>query len=286
MLTALTRPLVTAARLADVLAEGGRPPVLLDVRWDLAGGARRDLYERGHIPGASFVDLDNDLAGPPGPGGRHPLPGAAQFEAAMRRAGVRAGGDVVVYDAASSTAAARAWWLLRFFGHAAVSVLDGGLAAWTGVSGRLESVPARPASPATEEGDFLARPGAMPVLDAHGAADLAASGVLLDARAPERFRGETEPVDPVAGHIPGARNRPTLENVGADGRFLAAERLRDGFGAAGVLDGTPVGAYCGSGVTAAHEVLALEVAGLPAALYPGSWSEWITDPQRPVATGA
>ncbi|MGB9183439.1 MAG: sulfurtransferase [Solirubrobacteraceae bacterium] len=288
MVIALTRPLVTAARLAEALAEGERPPVLLDVRWDLAGGARRDLYEQGHIPGASFVDLDTDLAGPPGPGGRHPLPGAAQFEAAMRRAGVRAGSEVVVYDAANSTAAARGWWLLRFFGHDAVSVLDGGLAAWTSASGRLERGPARPAGPAgpaAEDSDFLARPGAMPVLDARGAAELAASGVLLDARAPERFRGETEPVDPVAGHIPGALNRPTLENVGADGHFLAAEALRDEFGAAGVLDRGPVGAYCGSGVTAAHEVLALEVAGLSAALYPGSWSEWITDPQRPVATG-
>jgi thiosulfate/3-mercaptopyruvate sulfurtransferase len=283
MTSAMTRPLVTAARLADVLAAGAKAPVLLDVRWDLAAGPRRDLYEQGHIPGASFVDLDTDLAGPPGARGRHPLPGAAQFEAAMRRAGVRAGGDVVVYDAATSTAAARAWWLLRFFGHAAVSVLDGGLTAWTSTSGRLETGPVRPAP---EESDFLARPGAMPVLDAHGAAELAANGVLLDARVPERFRGETEPVDPVAGHIPGARNRPTLENVGADGRFLAAERLRDGFGAAGVLDGTAVGAYCGSGVTAAHEVLALEVAGVAAALYPGSWSEWITDPRRPVATDA
>jgi thiosulfate/3-mercaptopyruvate sulfurtransferase len=286
MTTALTRPLVTAARLADVLAAGGQAPVLLDVRWDLAAGARRDLFEQGHIPGASFVDLDTDLAGPPGAGGRHPLPASAQFEVAMRRAGVRADGDVVVYDAATSTAAARAWWLLRFFGHGAVSVLDGGLAAWTSVSGRLEMSPARPARPAPREGDFLARPGAMPVLDAQRAAELAASGALLDARVPERFRGETEAVDPVAGHIPGALNRPTLENVSADGRFLAAERLRDGFGAAGVVDGAAVGVYCGSGVTAAHEVLALEVAGLSAALYPGSWSEWITDPQRPVATGA
>lgn len=283
MTTSLTRPLVRAARLADILASRAQPPVLLDVRWDLAAGARRDLYEQGHIPGASFVDLDAELAGPPGLGGRHPLPGATQFEMAMRRAGVRAGGDVVVYDAASSTAAARAWWLLRFFGHAAVSVLDGGLAAWRSACGGLEIGPR--AGPAPEGGDFLARPGAMPVLDAHGAAELAAGGVLLDARVPERFRGDREPVDPVAGHIPGARNRPTLENVGADGCFLNAQRLREGFVAAGVLDGTAVGAYCGSGVTAAHEVLALELAGFTTALYPGSWSEWITDPERPVATG-
>ncbi len=200
----------------------------------------------------------------------------------MRRAGVRAGGDVVVYDAATSTAAARAWWLLRYFGHPRVSVLDGGLAAWSSASRGSDT---GPAGPAPAPGDFLARPGAMPVLDARSAQALAANGVLLDARAPERFRGESEPVDSVAGHIPGARNRPTLENMDADGHFLSAERLRDGFGAAGVLDGTAVGAYCGSGVTAAHEVLALAVADVAAALYPGSWSEWITDPQRPVATG-
>lgn len=287
MTTALTRPLVTAARLADVLTAGANPPVLLDVRWDLAAGARRDLYAQGHIPGAAFVDLETDLAAPPGAGGRHPLPGGAPFEAAMRRAGVRAEGDVVVYDAATSTAAARAWWLLRYFGHATVSVLDGGLAAWISAGGRLDMSSTHPAGCAPQgDGDFLVRPGAMPVLDAHGAAALAVTGVLLDARAPERFRGETEPLDPVAGHIPGARNHPTTENLDADGRFLAPGRLRDGFGAAGVHDATSVGAYCGSGVTAAHEVLALELAGFAAALYPGSWSEWVTDPQRPVATGA
>ncbi|MGH2866746.1 MAG: sulfurtransferase [Solirubrobacteraceae bacterium] len=282
MATALTRPLVSAPRLADVLGEAGEPPVLLDVRWDLAAGARRDLFEQGHIPGAAFVDLDADLAGPPGAGGRHPLPSAARFEGAMRRAGVRAEGEVVVYDAATSTAAARAWWLLRYCGHASVSVLDGGLAAWTGRGGRLET---GPGSAAPEGGDFIARPGAMPVLDSGGAAALAVTGVLLDARAPERFRGETEPVDPVAGHIPGARNCPTTENLDADGRFLAGGRLRDGFGVAGVVAGTAIGAYCGSGVTAAHAVLALELAGFTAALYPGSWSEWISDPQRAVATG-
>jgi thiosulfate/3-mercaptopyruvate sulfurtransferase len=255
-------------------------PALLDVRWSLGGPPGRAEYERGHIPGAVFVDLDAELAAPPGPGGRHPLPDRAAFEAAMRRAGVRSDRPVVVYDDSGSAGAARAWWLLRYFGHPDVRVLDGGLAAWV-ASGRPLSIDA----PVPEPGDFDARPGGMPVVDAAGAASLAEWGVLLDARAPERFRGEREPIDPVAGHIPGAVNAPSADNVGADGRFLAAAALRDRFAAAGVREGIDVGAYCGSGVTAAHEVLALELAGFRAALYPGSWSEWITDPDRPVAGG-
>ena len=253
---------------------------MLDVRWELGGPPGRSEYERGHIPGAVFVDLDTELAAPPGPRGRHPLPDAAAFTASMRAAGVSTDRPVVVYDAASSIAAARAWWLLRYFGHQDVSVLDGGLAAWV-AGGRAVSTE----TPVVEPGDFEARPGAMVVVDAAGAAELARRGLLLDARAPERFRGEQEPVDPVAGHIPGARNRPSSANVGEDGRFLAPAALRDAFERAGVRDSEEVGAYCGSGVSAAHEVLALELAGFHAALYPGSWSEWITDPSRPVATG-
>jgi thiosulfate/3-mercaptopyruvate sulfurtransferase len=255
-------------------------PTLLDVRWALRGPPGRGEYERGHIPKAVFVDLDTELAAPPGPGGRHPLPDAAAFEAAMRRAGVRADRPVVVYDDSGSAAAARAWWLLRYFGHRDVRVLDGGLAAWV-ASGR----PLSTAAPVPETGDFEARAGGMAIVDAAGAAALARHGVLLDARAPERFRGELEPIDPVAGHVPGAVNAPSTANVAADGRFLAADALRAGFADAGVRDGVELGAYCGSGVTAAHEVLALELAGFEAALYPGSWSEWITDPGRPVATG-
>jgi thiosulfate/3-mercaptopyruvate sulfurtransferase len=159
-------------------------------------------------------------------------------------------------------------------------VLDGGLSAWVAAGRPLSTDP-----PVSEPGDFEARPGGMPVLDADGAAALASRGVLLDARAPHRFRGESEPIDRVAGHIPGAVNVPSTGNVGADGRFLALEVLRAAFAAAGVSDGVELGAYCGSGVTAAHELLALEVAGFEGALYPGSWSEWITDAQRPVATG-
>lgn len=255
--------------------------VVLDVRWDLAAGARRDLFERGHVPGAAFVDLEAELAAPPGRGGRHPLPSATDFEAAMRAKGVSNDTHVVVYDDGGGAAAARAWWLLRYFSHQSVAVLDGGLAAW--LQGGLPLENGEGQRPA--RGDFTARPGAMPVLDAEGAAQLARRGVLLDARAPERFRGESEPIDPVAGHIPGARNRPTTLNVSASGHFQTVAQLRHAFEDLGVRDGVEVGAYCGSGVTAAHQVLALELAGRRAALYPGSWSEWITDPRRPIATG-
>jgi thiosulfate/3-mercaptopyruvate sulfurtransferase len=272
--------LITVAELAAMPA----PPTLLDVRWRLGGPPGIDLYQAGHIPGAVFTDLDRDLAAPPGPGGRHPMPATADFEAAMRRAGVRDRQPVVVYDDADSTAAARAWWLLRYFGHRQVRVLDGGFAAWTAAGHPVET--GLPAS-APAAGDFTASPGHLPLLDADGAAALARTGVLLDARAGARYRGETEPVDPVAGHIPGAVSAPTAENVHKDGTFLPPADLASRFAALGAgADGDPaVGAYCGSGVTAAHEVLALTLAGIPAALYTGSWSEWITDPARPVATG-
>jgi thiosulfate/3-mercaptopyruvate sulfurtransferase len=190
---------------------------------------------------------------------------------------------VVVYDAATSMAAARAWWLLRYFGHSEVSVLNGGLAAWVAAGHPIAS---GPDEDEVQPGDFAARPGGMTLLEADGAAEVARLGVLLDARAPERFRGEHEPIDPVAGHIPGARNLPTTQNVDESGRFLSPERLRAQLVRRGVGDGIQIGAYCGSGVTAAHEVLALELAGLSSALYVGSWSDWITDPARPVATGS
>jgi thiosulfate/3-mercaptopyruvate sulfurtransferase len=281
-----TRPLVSAADLAErLMTDGERRPTILDVRWELGTGARPDLYAEGHIPGAAFVDLDAELAGPVSPsgaGGRHPLPTTTGFDTAMRRAGVDRGRAVVVYDAATSTAAARAWWLLRYFGHRDVAVLDGGLTAWLQAGGKLE---VGPGPGGDRGGDFVSRPGAMPVLDAAGAAALAQSGTLLDARAAERFRGESEPVDPVAGRIPGARNRPTTLNLTDSARFLEPAELRDEFARDGVRDGVPVGVYCGSGVTAAHEVLALELAGRQASLYPGSWSDWISDPARPVASG-
>jgi thiosulfate/3-mercaptopyruvate sulfurtransferase len=253
------------------------------VRWRLGGPPGRQSYLAGHLPGAVFIDLERELAGEPGPGGRHPMPAAASFEAAMRRAGV-SGGPVVVYDEADATAAARCWWLLRYFGHRDVTVLDGGYRAWVAGGGHVVSgEPGRRPAP----GDFTARPGNMLLLDATGAAEAARRGVLLDARARERYRGEVEPVDPVAGHIPGAVSAPATDNVDAEGRFLPAAVLREHFAAlgAGEQGSVPVGAYCGSGVTAAQEVLALAAAGVSAGLYVGSWSHWVTDPSRPVATG-
>ncbi|MFD0317718.1 sulfurtransferase [Streptomyces flavalbus] len=277
--------IISASELASDLA-GENPPVLLDVRWQLslaksAGAPPFDghaEYLTGHVPGAVFVDLDRELASAPGAAGRHPLPDLAQFGAAMRRAGVTAGRPVVVYDGGQGWAAARAWWLLRWTGHPDVRVLDGGLPAWQGELSTRE--------PSPPEGDFEPVPASEGLLDADGAAALARTGVLLDARAGERYRGDVEPIDRVGGHIPGAVSAPTTENVGPDGRFLPREELRDRFKALGATDGTAVGVYCGSGVSAAHEALALAVAGIPAALYVGSWSEWSSDPERPVAVGA
>ncbi|MFI0982798.1 sulfurtransferase [Streptomyces sp. NPDC021093] len=268
--------IISAADLASESA-GPRPPVLLDVRWQLGGPNLRPEYEAGHLPGAVYVDLDAELAGAPGSGGRHPLPDPADFGAVMRRAGVSAGTPVVVYDGGTGWAAARAWWLLRWTGHPDVRVLDGGLAAWEG--GLSTEVP----TPA--EGDFRPVPGGVGLLDADAAAGLADAGLLLDARAAERYRGDVEPIDRVGGHIPGAVSAPTSENTAADGRFLPAAELKDRFGALGAAQASAVGVYCGSGVSGAHEVLALEIAGIPAALYAGSWSEWSSDESRPVATG-
>ena len=272
--------MIAIEELARRLSDDHPTPSLLDVRWSLAGGAERDDYLSGHIPGAAFVDLDHDLAAAPGSGGRHPLPDRDEFGAAMRRAGVSSERPVVAYDAADSISAARAWWLLRYFGHRDVWVLDGGLGAWIAAGRAVESGDA-----AVEMGDFEPRPGGMALLDADGALEFTRTGVLLDARAPERFRGEHEPIDPVAGHIPGALNLPTTENLDPSGHFLPKEALMANFERVAAHPGAPVGAYCGSGVTAAHEVLALEMAGIPAALYIGSWSDWISDPERPVATG-
>ncbi|MDX3230235.1 sulfurtransferase [Streptomyces sp. ME19-01-6] len=271
--------IITASDLMDELA-GERPPLLLDVRWQLGGPAGRPAYEAGHLPGAVFIDLEAELAGPAGAAGRHPLPALSDFAAAMRRAGVRADRRVVAYDGGQGWGAARAWWLLRWAGHPSVRVLDGGLAAWTERGGPLSTEATAP-----PEGDFEPRPGAVPLLDADGAAALARRGLLLDARAAERYRGEVEPIDPVAGHIPGAVSAPTTENVTPEGRFLSAERLAERFTELGATEDAEVGVYCGSGVSAAHQVLALAVAGVPAALYVGSWSEWSADPTRPVATG-
>jgi len=264
-----------ASRLDDV-----DPPVLLDVRWVLGGPPGIEDYRRGHIPGARFVDLDRELSAAPGPG-RHPLPDPASFQEAMRRHGVSRTRAVVVYDAATGMAAARGWWVLRYFGHPDVTLLDGGYAAWVAAGLPV----AQGEEPEPEPGDFEATPGGMPLLDAAGAADMATRGVLVDARAPERFRGDTEPVDPVAGHIPGARNLPAPRTLNADGTLLPAAELRARLSGIGIHAGTAVGVYCGSGVVASQGVLAMACAGIDAALYAGSWSEWITDPARPIAVG-
>jgi thiosulfate/3-mercaptopyruvate sulfurtransferase len=268
-------PLINADELAARVRVGGC--TVLDVRYRLGGPPGAQEYARGHVPGAAYVDLESALASTPGPGGRHPLPEVTAFERAMRAAGVRADLPVVVYDDWAGRAAARCWWMLRWAGHEDVRVLDGGWSAWV-VAGHEQST----ASDLPEPGTFTARPGRLPVLAADDVLGLAERGVLIDARDPERFRGEVEPVDPVAGHIPGAVNVPTGDNLTEDGRFRPPEELRALYATA---LGREAAVYCGSGVTAAHDLLAMAVAGIDASLYPGSWSEWVADPERPVATG-
>lgn len=267
-------PLISAACLAILLEQGpAQRPAVLDVRWRVGGPLGVEEFERGHIPGAAYVDLDADLAGADGEG-RHPLPQPADFEAAMRAAGVDDERPVVVYDDWSGHAAARCWWLLRHHGHRDVRVLDGAWSAWRHGGGHVETGRSHP-----DGGTFAARPGATPVVDADGVTDME---VLVDARTRERFTGESEPIDPVAGRIPGAVNIPTSANLEADGHFRRPRELSALYASVGAVPGVRVAAYCGSGVTAAHDVLAMEIAGVCAALYPGSWSGWITDPSRPV----
>ena len=266
--------------LVDV---GSIPPdaVLVDTRLALSGPTGRTRYDAGHLPGASYLDVDDDLAAPPGPGGRHPLPDHDRFVAAVRRAGISRGSTVVVYDEGPGTAAARLWWLLRDHGHDDVLVLDGGLATWTAAGRPVSTTPMAP-----DPGDWDGEPGHLPVVSADDVEAVAVDGVLIDVRAAERFRGEHEPIDPVAGHVPGAVSAPLSGNTDENGRFLPDDMLRARFEALGVGEGGPVAAYCGSGVTATQTLLALRLAGFPdAALYPGSWSGWITDESRPVATG-
>jgi thiosulfate/3-mercaptopyruvate sulfurtransferase len=279
--------LIDAAELKGLLAAGPvgavhRAASVLDARWQLGGPPGRGEFELGHVPGARFVDTDADLAGQPGIAGRHPLPATGAFEAAMRRLGVNNAGTVVVYDGRDSMSAARCWWLLVYHGHGDVRVLDGGFAAWRAAGGSIETG----VEVATlSEGDFRADPGHLPVLDADGAGALARRGLLLDVRSGERYRGEIEPIDPIAGHIPGAVSAPVSGSVDSDGKWRSPEDLRGRFASLGAAGGRAVGTYCGSGITAAHEVLSLRLAGFEAALYPGSWSEWIADRSRTVATG-
>lgn len=269
----MASPLISVPELQELLGEG-RPVTLLDVRYRTFGPSGEPEYLAGHLPGAAYVDVDADLAGPPGAGGRHPLPERDQFMAAMQRAGVRLGGLVVAYDDWGGHAAARCWWLLRHYGHEDVRVLDGGWPAWVAVGGAVETGAVDPT-----RGDFHGSPGSMKVVEADRVPQVE---VLIDARTPERWRGETEPIDPVAGRIPGAVNLPTARNLDNHGHFRDPHELREVYAAVGAVPGADVAAYCGSGVTAAHDVLALAVIGVDAALYPGSWSGWITDPDRPV----
>ncbi|WP_345752056.1 sulfurtransferase [Microbacterium rhizophilus] len=265
---------------ADELARRLGEVTLLDVRWTLTDpDAGRPAHLAGHIPGAVFVDLHRELADPSRPAseGRHPLPPVEDLQRAARAWGVTTGRPVVVYDDTSGLAAARAWWLLRYAGLRDVRVLDGGLTAW---AGPLEEGPVEP-----EPGDVELRYGALPVLTADDAAAFPRVGTLLDARAGERYRGDAEPIDPRAGHIPGAVSAPTTDNIDASGGFLEPGSIRARFEELGVDLSAPIAVYCGSGVTAAHTLLALAAAGVDGALYPGSWSQWSNLPDRPVATG-
>ena len=271
----MVSPLISVAELR----ESASYVTILDVRYKTGGQSGPGEYSLGHVPGAVYVDLDTELASAPGAGGRHPLPTPESFEEAMRRAGVRHDRPVVAYDDWGGQAAGRAWWLLRFHGLHDVRVLDGGWAAWVAEGGEVEQGVTINAEP----GDLTARPGQLPVVEADGVLDVP---VLVDARAPERYRGEAEPIDPVAGRIPGAVNLPTSANLGADGRFRSPDQLRALYEAAGVpTDGSQeIAVYCGSGVTAIHDLIALELLGVHGVLYPGSWSGWISDPDRPVET--
>jgi len=277
------RTLISAQRLRELL-ERREPCVVLDCGFDLAdpqAGAR--AYALAHVPGAHHADLETDLSAPKnGRNGRHPLPGREQFARTVASWGVRPGVPVVCYDDQGGPYAARAWWMLRWLGVESVAVLDGGLAAWRAAAGALVSE--RPEVATGTPYPLSPQPG-MPSVSAQQLLDGLDQLTVIDARSLERFRGEVEPLDPVAGHIPGARHRFFKDNLGADGRFLATEALRDAFEGFG-----PAGPHwvhqCGSGVTACHNLLAMEHAGLcGTALYPGSWSEWCADPARPVARG-
>lgn len=274
--------LITAPALRDLLATQA-PVRVLDVRWTLAHPDGRDAFAAGHVPGAVYLDLDTRLSDHSRTGlGRHPLPTGAALQESLRALGVNAGDTVVVYDDAQSAGSSRAWWVLTAAGLSDVRILDGGWAAWRAAGGVVETGP----GPAPTPGNVtvpvadLYR-GDLPTLTKEQAAETGGNGVLLDARAPERYRGETEPVDPVAGHVPGAANLPSTAVLDGTGRFLPADRLRGMFADLGVTRTTadaPVsGAYCGSGVSAAVLVAAADSVGIDLALFPGSWSQWSRD---------
>jgi thiosulfate/3-mercaptopyruvate sulfurtransferase len=270
-------PLVSPEWLQDHLRD---PDVrVIDFRWYQDGRSGRDAYLAGHVPGAVFVDLEGEVTGKRPGAGRHPLPDREAFERVLRSAGVDRDSRVVVYDDQSGLSAGRLWWLLRSFGHPAAAVLDGGLAAWPGevVSGDVDPRP----------GDFVAAaPPEEGRVDFEEVGALGDGTILLDARSAQRYRGEPHPLDARPGHIPGARSAPWDANLGEDGRFKPPEELRRQFRELGVERGSDVVAYCGSGVSACHDLLALELAGLPGArLYPGSWSDWSAHEDAPAHTG-
>lgn len=276
--------LITAAELAS-LVQAGDPITVLDVRWRLDEPDGRGAYLQGHLPGAVYVSLDEELSDHTIAGrGRHPLPSGRSLEAAARRWGIRQHGLVVVYDDWNRAGSARAWWVLTAAGLAHVRILDGGLSAWRSAGGSLETGPVtpRPGNVTVLHDDLYA--GSRPTLTAGEAG--AGVVTLLDVRAPERFRGDVEPVDAVAGHIPGAKNVPSSALLADDGTFLANGALAQLFSNHGVDRDARVGAYCGSGVTATIAIAALAATGCEAALFPGSWSEWSSDPSRPVGRGS
>jgi thiosulfate/3-mercaptopyruvate sulfurtransferase len=281
MSSALQGPLASVAWLKDHLHDSDLKVV--DVRWYLSrtkhGG---DAYEEGHIPGALFLDLDADLSAPSGPG-RHPLPEGDAFEKALRRAGINARSLVIAYDDAGGSIASRLWWLLRWFGHERVAVLDGGLQAWVASGGKLTTE-----LPAATAGDFRVKPPPPDwIVDRAEVHQISEAGrpLLLDARAPERYRGEIEPIDARPGHIPGARSAPWTEMLEGGHHLKTAEELRGQFLALGAKTDEPTVLYCGSGVTACLPLLAMCIAGLPGKLYPGGWSDWARHPSLPAEMG-
>jgi thiosulfate/3-mercaptopyruvate sulfurtransferase len=267
------------------LAAHRTDPVLriADVRWSLSGPPGRERFEAGHIPGAAFLDADRELSSPGEGPGRHPIPSPEKLAAVLGARGIGDEHVVVAYDDAGGSIAARLWWLFRHYGHdGACAVLDGGIRAWTDAGEPLVTDTARipPAdwTPSDARDDTLDAATLSVLMDGEL--------LLLDARAGERYRGETEPIDSRAGHIPGALSAPWSANLGPDGRFLAADVLRERYASLGAGQ-RPIVAYCGSSLSASHDLLALELAGIGGArLYEGSWSDWSSDPSRPVATGA
>lgn len=286
-MTPAAHPLISADDLARRLASGA-PTTLLDCSFDLMDAqAGERAFATGHLPGAQYAHLERDLSGPKSPrgsieGGRHPLPNRATLAARMGAWGITPNTLVVAYDAQGASYAARAWWLLRWMGHAKVLVLDGGLPTWQASGYALVS---GTAVAAAQQPPYPEQPPSMPTVTASEVLALPSNRLVIDARAPERYRGEVEPLDAQAGHIPGARNRFFKDNLAPDGRFLEPRVLREVFVGLGVASADLVH-QCGSGVTACHNLLAMAVAGLDgASLYPGSWSEWSADPARPVAKG-